>query len=194
MENQLTPEQSLATIEAMISQAKQSFHRMSYYFLLWGVLLILGMATQLVAASSGWSDHGYGMGVVGILGGVMSALHGAREGKRERVQTAMDRVFVWLWAAFIITMLVTMFGAGIAGYSTPAASIMVLTGLPTFLTGQMMRFKPLIFGGILFWVLGAACFFVEPVVMATLYIVAMLFGYVVPGYLLKRQEDGLRTA
>jgi hypothetical protein len=30
--------------------------------------------------------------------------------------------------------------------------------------------------------------------MALLYIAAMLFGYLVPGYLLKRQEDGLRTA
>ena len=53
---------------------------------------------------------------------------------------------------------------------------------------------PLIIGGILFWVLGAVCFYVEPVVMAALYIIAMLFGYIVPGYLLKRQEDGLRTA
>ncbi len=39
-------------------------------------------------------------------------------------------------------------------------SIIVLTGLPTFLTGQLIRFRPLILGGILFWVLGAISYFV----------------------------------
>ncbi|MBK8500039.1 MAG: hypothetical protein IPL52_14765 [Flavobacteriales bacterium] len=57
-----------------------------------------------------------------------------------------------------------------------------------------MRFKPLIFGGILFWVMGALSYFVEPAMITWLYIGAMLFGYVIPGYMLKRQEDGLRTA
>lgn len=31
--------------------------------------------------------------------------------------------------------------------------------MPTFLTGQIMRFKPLIFGGMLFWVAGLVMFF-----------------------------------
>lgn len=194
MERELTPEESLKLIEDMIVQAKRSFHRMSYYFLLWGVLLILAMASQLIAGYAGWNDHGYAMGIAGILGGVLSTMHGKREGKREVASNPMDRVLVWLWSAFIITMLITIVGYGVAGGGTPGGSIMILTGLPTFVTGQMIRFKPLIFGGILFWVLGAVCFYVEPVVMAALYIIAMLFGYIVPGYLLKRQEDGLRTA
>jgi len=194
MERDMTPDESLRLIEGMINQAKQSFHRMSFYFLLWGVLLLLAMASQVLTGYAGWSDHGYAWGVVGIIGAVVSAIHGMREGKRTRVETATDRVLMWLWTAFIITLLTTVVGAGVAGYTTPVASIMVLTGLPTFLTGQMMRFKPLIYGGILFWVLGAACFLAEPVIMAVLYIVAMLFGYIVPGLMLKRQEDVLRTA
>ena len=43
MEKELTPEQSLATIEQMIADAKRSFHRNSFYFLLWGTLLIAAM-------------------------------------------------------------------------------------------------------------------------------------------------------
>ena len=70
---------------------------------------------------------------------------------------------------------------------------MILTGLPTFTTGQLMRFKPLIIGGLLFWVLGTISFFVDPLWMCILNIVGMTFGYIVPGFMLKRQEDGLRT-
>ena len=130
---------------------------------------------------------------MGILGGILSFLHGSREGRKQQVKTTMDRVIMWLWFAFVITMLATMIGAGVAGYETPVGSIMILTGLPTFVSGQLMRFRPLILGGILFWVLGAICFFVDVRTMVILYIAAMLFGYIVPGYLLKRQEDGLRT-
>ena len=194
METNLTPEQSLKVIDDMIRQAKRSFHRISFYFLLWGVLLIAAMLAEYIMTRMGNPPHGASWGVAGIVGGVISSIHGAREDKREGASTAMDRVILWLWAAFVITMLITIVGYGVSGGGTPSGSIMVLTGLPTFVSGQLMRFKPLIVGGLLFWVLGAFSYFVDPGVITWLYIGAMLFGYVIPGYLLKRQEDGLRTA
>ncbi len=193
MEHELTPAESLKLIEDMIGQAKRSFHRMSYYFLVWGVLLILAMIVNVVLARAGNPNGGLAWAGAGIIGGILSSIHGSREGKREVASSPMDRVLVWLWSAFIITM-ITMIIAGGARHQDPGAGIVVLTGLPTFLTGQMMKFKPLILGGILFWVIGAVSYFVEPMTGAVLYVVAMLFGYIVPGIMLKRQEDGLRTA
>ena len=129
-----------------------------------------------------------------ILGGIASAVHGSREGKRERVETLADRVLMWLWIGFMITLFATIAGAGVAGYTTPVGSIMLLTGLPTFTTGQMIKFKPLIIGGILFWVLGTISFFADPLWIGILNITGMLFGYIIPGFMLQRQENGLRTA
>ena len=194
METNLTPEQSLKLIDEMMRQAKRSFHRMSFYFLLWGILLIGAMLIEYVMDYTGHLLYGKSWGVIGMIGGITSWVHGARQGKKEGASTAMDRVMMWLWAAFVITMMVTIIGYGVSGGGTPAGSILVLTGLPTFVSGQLMRFKPLIFGGLLFWVLGALSYFVGPEMITWLYIGAMLFGYVIPGYLLKRQEDGLRTA
>ncbi|MBK7268463.1 MAG: hypothetical protein IPI07_02725 [Flavobacteriales bacterium] len=58
-----------------------------------------------------------------------------------------------------------------------------------------MRFRPLILGGILFWVAGIAMQFTQDAaILVGLYCGAMLLGYIVPGVLLKRQEDVLRTA
>ncbi|MBK8500038.1 MAG: hypothetical protein IPL52_14760 [Flavobacteriales bacterium] len=111
MEQDLTPEQSLKLIESMIGQAK-SFHRMSFYFLLWGVLLIGAMLTEYIMIAVGHPVYGKSWGVVGLIGGITSAVHGAREGKKEGVSTAMDRVMMWLWSAFVITMIVTIVGSG----------------------------------------------------------------------------------
>ena len=52
MDSELTPSESLKLIESMIGQAKRSFHRMSFYFLLWGVLLIAAMITNVLIAGT----------------------------------------------------------------------------------------------------------------------------------------------
>jgi len=194
MEQELTPSESLKLIETMIGQAKRSFHRNSFYFLMWGVLLIAAMIFNYAMAVQDNPIGGYAWPAVGILGGILSWIHGAREAKQHHVRTMMDRMMLWLWAGYLATLLTTMIAAGASGHAMNVGWIIVLTGLPTFVTGQMIRFKPLIFGGILFWVLGAVAFFVDVRSMALLYIAAMFFGYLVPGYMLKRKEDGLRTA
>ncbi len=194
MDQQLSPEQSLRLIESMIGQAKRSFSRMSFYFLLWGVLLTLCMlTTYLYADRSEAVRHGAIWGVASMLGGVISWLYGARQGRQEDVQNPMDRVIHWVWGSFGITMVLVIITATRAG-ADPGMLITLLTGIPTLLTGQIMRFRPLIAGGVLFWAAGLSMHFLPGALMQTaLYCGAMVFGYIVPGLLLKRQEDGLRT-
>ncbi len=195
MQRELTPSESLKLIETMIGQAKNSFSRMSFYFLMWGVLLIAAMvATYLLRDSGDAWGKGAAWGVAGILGGIISSIVGARQGKKETVANPMDRVVGWVWGAFVITMLLMIFAYAAHGRD-PGAAITLLTALPTFLTGQIMRFKPLIIGGILFWVAGLVMAFSgNALVTVAAYCLSMVFGYIVPGVLLKRQEDGLRTA
>lgn len=190
----MTPAESLKLIEDMIGQAKRSFQRQSYYFLLWGVLLIAAMIVNYALAMRGSAVGGYAWPVVGVLGGVLSFMHGAREDKRRQVSTAMDRVIAWLWMAFLATLLIQIIAGAVKGGNVPVGAIIALTGLPTFVTGQLMRFTPLIVGGALFWVLGAVSYFVPDQWAPLLYIAAMLFGYIVPGLLLKRQENAVRPA
>jgi hypothetical protein len=195
MEDQLTPEQSLKLIESMIGQAKRSFSQYSFYFLLWGILLTGAMlATYLLADLDPALRHGMPWGVAGITGGIISTLYGARQSKQEQVSNPMDRIVGWVWGSFIITLMLVLFGTLRNGVD-PGPSITLLTGIPTFMTGQIMRFRPLIIGGILFWVAGIAMHFSDDQLSLTmLYCGAMIVGYIVPGFMLKRQEDALRAA
>ncbi|MBK9760095.1 MAG: hypothetical protein IPO90_09025 [Flavobacteriales bacterium] len=195
METNMTPQESLQLIESMIGQAKKSFSRMSFYFLLWGMLLIGAMiATYLLRGVEGVWSQGGAWGVAGALGGVISSIYGARQDKAESVANPMDRITGWVWATFVITMIIMIVCTSGKGQD-PGAMITLLTGLPTFLTGQIMRFRPLILGGILFWIAGIAMYFTgDALTLTLLYCGAMLFGYIVPGIMLKRQEDVVRTA
>lgn len=195
MDTEMTPAESLKLIESMIGQAKRSFQRMSFYFLLWGVLLTVAMlATYLMRNSDpGWVNGG-AWGVAGILGGIISSVHGARQGKKEAVTNPMDSIIGWLWISFVVTMIIVIV-CSVMVQRDPGAVITLLTGIPTFMTGQIMRFRPLIIGGIIFWVAGITMHLTQDALAITaLYCSAMVLGYIVPGLMLKRQEDGLRTA
>lgn len=191
----MSPEQSLHMIESMIAQAKKSFSRTSFYFLLWGVLLMAAMvASYLLRGASPELAHGAPWGVAGALGGIISSIYGGRQGRREHAANPMDRIIGWLWGAFVVTMLITIL-CSVPLRRDPSAAVVVLTGLPTFLTGQIMRFRPLIIGGVLFWASGVLMHFLnDHLTITLLYCATMLLGYIIPGLMLKRQEDGLRTA
>jgi hypothetical protein len=195
MNKELTPQESLRLIEGMIGQARRSFSRMSFYFLLWGALLIGAMvATYLLRDQvDGW-QNGAAWGVAGALGGIISSINGARENKREQVSNPMDSTIGWLWGSFVITM-VLLIAYSVMNRVEPTVAITMLTGLPTFLTGQIMRFRPLLVGGVLFWMSGVAMLVLDDALaMLVLYCGSMLMGYIIPGILLKRHEDGLRAA
>ena len=195
MEKSMTPEQSLRVIEEMIGQAKKSFSRMSFYFLLWGGLLIAAMiSAYLLRGVSEALSQGATWGIAGVIGGIVSSVHGAREGKRNAVNNPMERVVGWLWGAFVITMMITIV-VNVLHRQDPGAMITLLTGFATFMTGQIMRFRPLILGGILFWAVGIAMHFTDDALVSTaLYCCAMFFGYIMPGIMLKHQENVVRAA
>ncbi len=195
MDSELTPSESLKLIESMIGQAKKSFSRISFYFLLWGGLLTAAMlVTYLLRGSEPAWVNGGAWGVAGILGGIISSVHGAREGRKEAVTNPMDGIIGWLWISFVITLIITIVCSAMV-HRDPGALITLLTGIPTFMTGQILRFRPLIVGGIIFWVAGILMHLTsDALVITALYCGAMLFGYIAPGLMLKRQEDALRTA
>ncbi len=195
MNTEMTPSESLKLIESMIGQAKKSFSRTSFYFLLWGVLLTGAMLANYLLRYGGpsWMG-GIAWGAAGAVGGILSAVYGARQSKTEEVTNPMDAIIGWIWISFIITMLIVIL-CGVLAHRDPGAMITLLTGIPTFMTGQVMRFRPLIIGGIIFWAAGVVMHLTaDPLALTALYCGAMVLGYIIPGIMLKRQEDGLRTA
>lgn len=191
----MTPEQSLRLIESMMSQAKRSFSRMSFYFLLWGGLLTLAMvATQVWTGVEPGTRYGAPWGVAGLVGGALSMWYGARQSRQEAVLNPMDRIINWLWASFVIALLLVLFTTLLEG-DDPVIPITLMTGIPTFLTGQIMRFRPLVLGGVLFWAAGVVMQLVPDAGARTIvYCAAMVLGYIVPGILLMRKENGVRPA
>ncbi len=188
MEEEFSAEESLQVINRMIMRAKQSFSRISFYFLLWGWLLLGAGLTEYVLQHVVHFQHWWiGWPIAGFGGGITAGIYGSRQSRKQMAMGYMDRVFTFLWVAFTITLAIMIVGS-VLNKISPTPYIIVLIGLPTFVSGGIMKFKPLLLGGIIFWAVGIASFFAFKEYSALLFCFSILCGYIIPGYMLRMAE------
>lgn len=185
--DKLTPEKSLDIINSMIQDAKRNYQAVNIYFLLWGTLLSLsGIADYILEHHIHMKQHWVVWIIQGVIGGITSGIIGKRQ-TQNATPTMIDRIITALWSTFSIVLALIIFTA-VKLDANPAPFIMMVTGLPTLVTGYMIRFKPLVFGGISFWVLGVLALLITPQYTALLFSLAIITGYLIPGFMLKQKE------
>jgi hypothetical protein len=185
--DQLTPEQSLAVITSMIQQAKGNMQKNSFYYLLWGwTIVVANLGVYILIQLD--IPNPYWMFLITILAAVVTIIYSFRQGKMKMTFTHLDQIHKWLWMGFGITCFIFwVFGKQIGWQINPV--IMTLCGVPTFISGIMLRFKPLLIGGISFWIFGCIIFLVGSETQFLLAAIAVAIGYLVPGYLLKKSDS-----
>ncbi len=180
--------QSLVIIEAMLQESKKSLHRNSFYFIMWGMLMIpIGIAESfLIGTKNFWIVWP----IMGIVGGIVSSIYGIKEGKRTGAVTSGDRIIGYTWGGFGIS-LITGIAYSVYLQVPPHTIVLMLAGMATFISGGISQFKPFVYGGIALEIGAIACaFFVPFEYQGYVYAISLLFGYVIPGFILRQSENG----
>ncbi len=181
-----SPEQSLQLIQSMISKTKQDMSDNSIYFLVWGWLTFFACTGQFVLKNIFQYEKHYLVWTVIIIGIVFSIYQGRKEGKTKKVKTYIDDSIKHLWTGmavsfFVLGMILTKLGWGTSIFPF----FIMLYGLGTFVSGSIIRFRPLIIGGILAWALAIGCIFVSYDYQMLFGAAAILVSYIIPAYLLR---------
>ena len=183
----LTAQQSLDIITTMIRQAKGKVQRNGFHFLLWGWVVVIANLGMYTLTRTGYA-HPYLIWSITIPAWIISLYKGYRDGRAENVTSHLDMVTLWLWLCFGITIFtIVAFGHKI-NYQINAI-VVLISAIPTFVSGVVLRYRPLMFGGASFWVFGIISFLVPMDTQPLVGAVAVLCGYLVPGYLLKNKKD-----
>jgi hypothetical protein len=191
MENEekvMTGEESLKIISEMINKTKFDIRQGSFYLLFWGWLIFACSLSEFLLLKFTDVIHHYYVWLLVIPGVFVSMLYGFITGRKAKVRTYTGMLYMWIWLGFFISATVLFIVHSKSMY-TVAPYILLMAGLPTFISGFLIRFKPLIAGGICFWVITLVIYFVGPVSYSLGTSVAMLFGYLIPGYMLKNRVD-----
>jgi hypothetical protein len=193
---EMREQQALMIIEEMISKTKEDIRDNGFFFLLWGwLVLIAALSNYYLLVYTGYLYHSAPW-LLMPLGGVATMLISMqRRSANLRVRTYVEELFRHAMRAFVIAMVVVcMFMPMGNQWAAFYPTIMILYGIWLYISGGMLKFRPLMFGAMLNWILAAAGFVVKDTPTHLLLISAgVLGGYIIPGYLLNRKSRVLNV-
>lgn len=188
MKENLSGMESLEIIEQMIKKAKNQFSEDGTLYLLWGwVILCCSLAHFIIDHFQLFSQPWAVWSVTWVVALYMLAFIRKRDSAR-RVKTYTEDILGKIWFTFVIMMLVIIFilQAYIPEfYRYNFMFILVCYAMPTFLSGYVLQFRPLIMGGACCWALallaGLVDFHYHPLFVSA----AVILAWIIPGYILK---------
>ena len=185
--NDLSPEERLALIKTMINKTKDSVADGSFYFLLW-VWLVFGccLSAFILKVFMQFPYH-YMVWCLMPVGGIVSWIYGANQSKTLRVKSFVDEALDYLWIAlglaFFVLIIINMING--QSWQTAFTYYILLYAIGTFVSGSLLRFKPLVIGGLINFVLAAVCSKLSYDYQLLIGALAILISYIIPGHLLR---------
>ena len=181
--------ESIALIESMINKARNQFSEGGHLYLLWGWVIFICSVGQFVLFNVFHYKYHYSIWFITWLAFFYQMIYMFRQNKKRKVKTYTDTVLGHVWFTFIIAMFLIAFvigsKLGSETYKVIYPILLSLYGIPSFLSGAILRFRPLVIGGISCWVLALIATFVPAQYHLLLIAAAMIVAWIVPGYLLQ---------
>ncbi len=188
MEKQFDEKQSLAIIGEMIQNARERIVDDGYWYLLWGYLVFVAAITHYILLEFvQWEFAWLPWPVLMMLGGVLSAFNAHKSASAARHKTFFDTVMISLWSAFLIVlfMILAFTALGQINHLAAYPLIMIIYGFGTWVSGGVLKYIPLIIGGVICWILAGIAFYFPFNIQILLLALSILIAYIIPGHMLK---------
>lgn len=179
-------EESFALIQRMIKTAQHEIEDDSFYYLLWGWAVFISCILNYVLMQVNYEIPEIGWIVIMPIGAIVSMIYGAKKGKKVKVKSYIDSLMKYVLISFLVSLGMVLFFMFKLQLNTYPMVLMIY-GFWLFISGGALKFKPLIIGGVLNWILAIVSFFVQFKFQLILVAIAVLIGYIIPGHMLKNK-------
>jgi hypothetical protein len=194
--------ESLQLITDMINKTKQSFHDTGFGPIMWGSVITF---CSLVTFTCNYLkvNPPFDVWWLTLIALIPQVVYSIRESKRKQAKTYNDIAMDYTWIAFgisvgILTFIINSLAAdliksipnymevrgGFRLYNHTTGLHLLLYGIPTFITGGVMKFKPMLIGAIICWAFALISIFTGGQVDMLLLAGGALAAWLVPGILL----------
>jgi hypothetical protein len=184
-----TGEEGLAIIQSMINKAKNQFGDNGHVYLLWGWVILLCSITEFIMIYYFNYKHHYMVWFLTWGTGIYHGIYAYRTKRKRIVKTYTDDILSYVWMVFLVLMLLfgLVFGMilGKDYYRIINPGFLALYGMPTFLSGIIIKFRPLIIGAVCCWILSITSALSTPVFHLLLLAAGVICGWIIPGYLMR---------
>jgi hypothetical protein len=166
----MSSQESLDIISQMIKKARNSYLDTGFSPMLWGAAIttcalcsILFRWLRVPTELNAW--------YLIFIPMFIQLFYERNKKKNAAIKTYNESAMDVVWGAFGITIMLGTFlkpfieyQLGVKDYeSINVFAIFLLYGIPTFVTGGIMKFKPMIYGGIICWLMAIASSFIKAI-------------------------------
>lgn len=193
--NILTPEESFDLIQKHILNFKMNYKENANFFLLWGWIMSLGSLSHFLVTKILISREAHELMlslsignwlVIVFIGFIIEYFMDRKRDKK--VFSQLDRFTNVLWKVTGASIPVTIILC-ISLQIPPPPFFLLIMGTATTITGLLIKFKPVIIGGIAFFLFAIVSTFVTNESTLLIMGAAIIFCYLIPGYFLKTAKE-----
>jgi len=187
-EEQFNPVDSLKHINAMIREARHGLNDNGHLFLLWGWVIFCCAMFQFMAYRFQWMDKPFLAWLITLPTLLYQLIFITRKRKTHRVKTFVHRMLASIWLVFVVMLLMLWYTLIFRGeYSLFYTIILMLYGMPTILSGVVLKERALIWGGVWCFILSVVSVHAEIYLMLLLVALAVLGAWIIPGYIIRNK-------
>ncbi|MES2725663.1 MAG: hypothetical protein V4643_01080 [Bacteroidota bacterium] len=191
--------EAILLIEEMISKTKEDIRDNGFLYYFWGWLVfIAALLNYTILHFDLFEFHGLPWMVLMPLGGIVTAIISRKNAKlRVKVKTYVSQSMSVSVTAYAISLFIVCFAMP-AGEQWKAfyPTIMLIYAIWLYISGGLLKFKPLMWGAALNWSLALTGYlWASTEVHLLLMALGVLGGFIIPGYLLKmKANNSVQTA
>lgn len=186
-EKDFTPQESLQLIRSMIETTKSSISDSSHFFLLWGWTTMIGCLLQYFLLEIVHYRHHYYAWFVTPVAVILHVIFIYRYERRQQVRTFISEATGYVWMIIGLSLLVLFVVFSKIGWQYSFPFYIMLYGIGTFISGSLIKFKPMRIGGLTCLFLVAITPFLEYSFQILMSAFAILISYIIPGHLLRNE-------
>ena len=194
-DEKLSGVEGLQVIQSMINKAKNQFTESGHLYLLWGWLILVCSIIEFILMKVVQYKYHYMIWMVTWIAVIYQIFYIYKREKKRRVRTYTDDILAFVWIVFVIMMVLVMILSGRMlgneSFKIINPVFLALYGMPTFLSGVILRFKPLRIGGICCWILSILSTYVDPDYRILFVALAVTIAWIIPGYSLRARHKKL---
>lgn len=179
-------------ITTVIHESRKSIVDHGKYWLTWGLAsLFAAFGQSIMLYTFPTRYHWITWPIFLTLAGIVSFIIGIRDDEKSRVKTYYLRFITYLWSSFgfVFLLLLTLTFTQKLAFNQTYPLFILFYGLATYISGGMLRFRPLIIGGVITWFIAIAAFYTDFKVQVLLLGLSLIISYIIPGYLLYKKYN-----
>ncbi len=185
-EETFTEQESLALIRTMIHTAKNDYWESGTGALLWGFTNVICFILSYFQFSNNHFKLPFNPFLLMILTLGIQLFAERKEKKYKTVVSLYDDIHKNVWIAFAVSVLILTFSAGLNNYGFRVIPpLIILFAIPTYISGKINKFTPLIVAGIICWMIAFGSFFIYGPKLFLLAALSATIAWIIPGFILR---------